>query len=519
MASKLGGGADLKSAKIKLKSSKGTVTKALNEIKESGSELEKAENSSNAKKLRLAARLMDNLQELHSKVKKMENATEATIESMLECEDDELSKSKEDLAKEYEAETNKYLKEYKDTQIQLESIIEKAEEIISGAGSEPVSNQARQPTAENGGAAAVPAPQPNNDFRPHANLKPNFLEKNATHLEVKMFIEQVEPYIRTGFRSAPPQGPTGVWFHMKACMHSTWYVALEQQGVLEQSFEKILQMIMEESGLRNPVHSRRMGFLQRKRGNMSHSDFWAYLEEQIPLLKFQDLTVVGLAAHIFLQEADPVMRKMMSEHFEETGGKADARKLSNQIKGIEASQWYDARSLGKKVGAGRDAGAGGGAGARWCETCQSSSHSTEKCWGRCGTCQKFGHPTHLCWDNPNNRGPGGAAGAAKSAQAPPPTAPPLQPTPEEIAAKKAKQKEKNKKQALKRKEKLAKKKKEAEEAKRAAEEAGRSTPPPPPLTDSSTEEDSPRKSPLRSRTMRVLGKTAGESTPETKHNQ
>ena len=86
--------------------------------------------------------------------------------------------------KEYEAETNKYLNESKETQIQLEGLIEKAEEIIAGAGSEPVSNQARQAAASAGGAAVAPATQPNNDFRPHSNLKPNFLDKSASHLEV-----------------------------------------------------------------------------------------------------------------------------------------------------------------------------------------------------------------------------------------------------------------------------------------------------------------------------------------------
>ena len=51
-----------------------------------------------------------------------------------------------------------------------------------------------------------------------------------------------------------------------------------------------------------------------------------YLEEQIPLIEFEKLTVTGLAAHIFLQESDPVMRKMCSEHLEATDGKGDARR-------------------------------------------------------------------------------------------------------------------------------------------------------------------------------------------------
>ena len=223
-------------------------------------------------------------------------------------------------------------------------------------------------------------------------------------------------------------------------MHSTWYTALEVNGAIDESLEKVVEMIELESSFRNPVHSRRMNFLQSKRGNMSHSDFWAYLEEQIPLIEFDKLTAVGLAAHIFLQEGDQVMKKMCSEHLESTDGRGDARKLCNEIRSVECSQWYDTRTQAKRVGAGGAAGGGpGGApGGRWCETCQSTSHSTEKCWGKCRTCQKFGHPTHLCWENPANKG-AGAGGAAKTVQVPiPPTVPTPEPTPEELAAKKAK---------------------------------------------------------------------------------
>ena len=118
-----------------------------------------------------------------------------------------------------------------------------------------------------------------------------------------------------------------------------------------------------------------------------------------------------------------------------------------------------------------------------------------------------GHLAALCWENPSNKG------AAKSAQIPPqppaPT-PPAGQTPKEIAAKKARKMEKNKRYQIKKKEKREQKKKEDAEAKTAAEaNAGRSTPPP--LTDSSTEEDSPRKSPMASRIIRVLGDTAKKS--------
>ena len=155
--------------------------------------------------------------------------------------------------------------------------MEKAEDIVAGAGQEPVSNQGVQAADTAGQTAAVSAVPSNTEFRPHQSLKPNYLEKSSSHLEVKTFCEQVQAYIRTGYRSAPPTGPQGLWFHIKACMHATWYTALEQNGAMDENLEKILEMIQQESWLRNPVHARRMGFLQSKRGNMSHSDFWAYL--------------------------------------------------------------------------------------------------------------------------------------------------------------------------------------------------------------------------------------------------
>ena len=70
-------------------------------------------------------------------------------------------------------------------------MIEKAEEIIAGAGQEPVHNQDRQATDAAGETAVASAVQTstNTDFRPHSNLKPNYLEKSSSHLEVKTLCE------------------------------------------------------------------------------------------------------------------------------------------------------------------------------------------------------------------------------------------------------------------------------------------------------------------------------------------
>ena len=119
------------------------------------------------------------------------------------------------------AENDGYLESSNAIQAKLEPLVEKAEEFIAGVAREPVHGQARQttdPAAQVAGGTAVSTTN-NSDFRPHSHLKPSFLEKNSSHLEVKHFCEQIKAYINTGYRSTPPQGAGGLWFHVKANMH------------------------------------------------------------------------------------------------------------------------------------------------------------------------------------------------------------------------------------------------------------------------------------------------------------
>ena len=63
------------------------------------------------KKLRLSARMLENLEELQKKVKKMEQANEIVIEKILDTDDGELSKKKEELVSEFETKNDKYLED------------------------------------------------------------------------------------------------------------------------------------------------------------------------------------------------------------------------------------------------------------------------------------------------------------------------------------------------------------------------------------------------------------------------
>ena len=102
---------DIKSAKINLKVCKSQVTKAIKELESSGSELDKNDQGSRAKKLRLSARMLENLEELQMKVKKMEQANEIVIQKILDTDDGELSKKKEELVSEFETKNDKYLED------------------------------------------------------------------------------------------------------------------------------------------------------------------------------------------------------------------------------------------------------------------------------------------------------------------------------------------------------------------------------------------------------------------------
>ena len=179
---------------------------------------------------------------------------------------------------------------------------------------------------------------------------------------------------------------------------------------------------------------------------------------------------------------------MASDNLHETEGVGNISKLRNEVKMIEASQWYlGKRHDGKKVGEGGER--------KWCVNCNSTTHETTECWSNktCTICGKKGHLAAKCWKNPN-----GAAKLAHAENNPP------DPAVEAEKAKKAKQEKEKKKRQKQREKKALKKKAEEEEAKKAAEEA-KTVHANTVSSESSTEEDSPRRysGPAQARASRV----------------
>ena len=170
-------------------------------------------------------------------------------------------------------------------------MIVKAEEFLQGP---QITDNSVQPVST--AAAAGPVTEM---FRPPSKLKPTYLDKMATHLEVVQFVQGAEVYVKTGFTSSPP--PQGIWACLMPLMHATWSNELEKAGVRDKDLKTALDILVDESQLRNPVHGHRIDFLATKRGGQSHSDFFDTLEEKLALIEFEKLTPDSLLTHIFLQ--------------------------------------------------------------------------------------------------------------------------------------------------------------------------------------------------------------------------
>ena len=163
-------GSDIKSAKIHVRVCRSQVTKAIKQFESSGAELQKNEQGSKAKKLRLAAGMLESLEILQTKVKKMEQANDNIIEAILAEDEGKLSKKKEEIVEDYVSENEAYLENSRKVQGQLEELLEKADEILAEARQEPVNTQDRQATdTAVPGAAAHAQTTSNNDFRPHSS--------------------------------------------------------------------------------------------------------------------------------------------------------------------------------------------------------------------------------------------------------------------------------------------------------------------------------------------------------------
>ena len=169
----------------------------------------------------------------------MEDAKDVLVQILVGLDDKVLSKPKEEHIEELESENEKYIQNIRDMKTSFENEVALAETLLSPVESQP--------------ATAVVQTAAGEMFKPQSNFKPVFLDKASSHLEVNNFCQNVEVYISTGFKDAPPQL---VWPYIKPLMHATWASALEQGDAKTKWLKEIFDLLLEESELRNPVHNR-----------------------------------------------------------------------------------------------------------------------------------------------------------------------------------------------------------------------------------------------------------------------
>ena len=139
-----------------------------------------------------------------------------------------------------------------------------------------------------------------NYFRPQVTLKPQILEKESTYLETSQFCKSFRMYLLDGYRGAPP--PEMMWIQLQPLVNPLWFSSLVQKGLkLKDSLDSVINLILEESNQRNPLHQRRMQLLRIKKDS-SHSEFLHNIEELMELVAFGEMTKEAFILHLFNEQ-------------------------------------------------------------------------------------------------------------------------------------------------------------------------------------------------------------------------
>ena len=124
---------DFKLAKIALKVTKSALTKASSEFENSWQDIEKNSEAAHTKRVRLAASVMENLENVNQKVKKMTDAKDVLIDIIIGMEENALSKPKEELITELDSEHEKYISNIKETKTGSEKMVAILENLLCPA--------------------------------------------------------------------------------------------------------------------------------------------------------------------------------------------------------------------------------------------------------------------------------------------------------------------------------------------------------------------------------------------------
>ena len=163
--------------KNKLKTSKSNLTKSINNCGDEFINFEKSRNGGPKKRQeRCADYALETLKEVRMKMRIMKAASEAVINEIDDLGANlsgEKGEKPDDIKKTITSETETYEAKYKEFESKYDDLIQQAEAILSGQD-----QTIEQVQVTNSGKTGWRA------FKPQAALKPPFLEKESSHLEV-----------------------------------------------------------------------------------------------------------------------------------------------------------------------------------------------------------------------------------------------------------------------------------------------------------------------------------------------
>ena len=459
--------------KSKCSINRGLLTKSINRLDASLNSFDKVgEDVPASTKRRKAAEVLECIDKAKEKLKQLQNFTDEFVEVVLEMDEgaikdstpDKVAESAQQACDEAEEKLNGKLRDNETHIIQAERAMEEVQQANLSQNSKTNEEKSINWKASN-------------YFRPQMTLKPQILEKESTYLETSQFCETFRMYLLDGYRGSPP--PEMMWIQLQPLVNPLWFSSLVQKELkLKDSLDEVINMILEESNQRNPLHQRRMQLLRIKKDS-SHSEFLHNIEELMELIDFGKMTKEAFTLHLFIEQADAEMSKLAAENLR-VNPEGDLNSFRAQIKQVESSTWYSGRNTehrAKIVGTTE---------VRFCKACDSSSHNPDQCWGECIYCHRRGHQSERCRKKDEGREKAALAEKAKKTK------------------------------VLKKRAKDAKKK---EEAKAAKAEAKRATEGVQEGSESSmSEPDSPRRPQTAARANRV-GQGAAKRTTYTLHEE
>ena len=281
--------------KSKTAVAKGNVTKALKKLEQVIASYEKHNRTETqiTTRKRITAEVCESVELAGVKMKALSQLGDEFMDTFTKLDDSMFENpDKSKMISTIEIEVEKFEQSFKDIMEQKEGAVLDAEGLASG----PPVLQTIQVQAEQGTAGDTWS-----SFTPQANLKPPYLEKNCNHLETVHFCALFEIYIKDSYRGRIPENT--VWMQLQPLINRVWFESLLHQNIKEKNLQEVIDLILEESSGRNPLHQRRIDLLRVKKEG-SHSDFLFTLEEHMSLVEFNDMTKDSFLTHLFLEQAD-----------------------------------------------------------------------------------------------------------------------------------------------------------------------------------------------------------------------